>query len=270
MSDQDPYGRFGFHKPPFTRELRPDELFRIPMYDAIVEELYCTVEHRMSAAVVAPAGTGKTTVLRRLIDRLPQTRYRVRYVKVTGLSKRDFCREIAMACALTPRGSYPGLMRQIQEHFETVANADGIRPVLVIDEAHELKPDVLSMLRLITNFDMDSRLLLALVIAGQPPLKTLLGREDQCAIRHRLAHMDSLRLLSRDELAQYVRHRCAIAGAQNVPFDSGAIDALFELSRGNLRATDRLALKSIQAAGKAGESVVNNAHIVAARQYLWM
>ena len=89
------------------------------------------------------------------------------------------------------------------------------------------------MLRLFTNFDMDSRLLLSLVIAGQLPLRNLLGRQDQEAMLHRLAHLDTLRLLSRDELDQYIDHRCSIAGAKNTPFDRGARDAIFELSRGN-------------------------------------
>ena len=270
MSDRDLYGPFGFHKTPFTREVRTDEMYRMPMYDAVIDELVTAVEHRMSAAVVAPAGSGKTAMLRRLVDALPQTRYRTRYIKVTGLSKRDFCREIAMACALPPRGSFPGLMRQLQEHFEVAMHTDAMRPVLIVDEAHELRPDVLAMLRLLTNFEMDSRLLLTLVVAGQPPLKDLLCREDQSAMLHRLAHIDSLRLLSRDELNQYLDHRCAIAGAQKTPFDNGARDALYELTLGNLRATDRLALKAIQAAARAGERVVNNSHIVAARKFLWM
>lgn len=270
MTTHEIYGRFGFHKTPFTPEVRCDEQFRLPLFDRIVEELHTVVDHRLPAALVAPAGTGKTALLRRLISGLPEARYRVRYVKVTGLSKRDFCREIAMACGLPPRGSFPGLMRVVQEHFEADATTDGMRPVLIIDEGHELKPEVLAMLRILTNFDMDSRLVLSLILAGQSPLQGLLMRTDQAAVLNRLAHIDTLRLLSRDELAQYVEHRCAVAGAATTPFDTGALDAIFELSRGNLRATDRLALKALQTASRASEDIVTNAHIVSARKYLWM
>jgi type II secretory pathway predicted ATPase ExeA len=161
-------------------------------------------------------------------------------------------------------------VRVIQDHFEADATTDGMRPLLIIDEGHELKPDVLAMLRILTNFEMDSRLILSLILAGQPPLEGLLTRGDQAAMLSRLAHIDTLRLLSRDELAQYVEHRCAVAGAATTPFDTGALDAIFELSHGNMRATDRLALKALQTASRAGQDVVNNAHIVSARKYLWI
>ena len=110
---------------------------------------------------------------------------------------------------------------------------EGRKPVLVLvlDESHELSPDVLGMLRILTNFDMDSRLVLSLVIAGQSPLRTLLARDDQEAMARRIAHYAQLRLLSREELAQYVAHRGA--GAARVPFDARTLDALFEIGRGN-------------------------------------
>jgi type II secretory pathway predicted ATPase ExeA len=85
---------------------------------------------------------------------------------------------VAVACGVAPAGSYPMLVRRLQERFETTAHSEGRRPVLVLDESHELSPDVLDMLRILTNFDMDSRLVLSLVIAGQSPLRSLLARDD--------------------------------------------------------------------------------------------
>jgi hypothetical protein len=84
----------------------------------------------------------------------------------------------------------------------------------------------------------------------------------------RIAHYAQLRLLSREELAQYVAHRCAVAGAARVPFDERTLDALFEIGRGNLRATDELALKSLDYAA-AGHATVSVQHVVGARKDLW-
>ena len=260
---------FGCHTLPFTREITPDQLLRLPFLDEALAGLHAAVEARMSAAVIAPAGTGKTALLRRLRDDLPDARYHVHYVKVTGLSKRDMCREIAVACGAQPAGSYPMLVRRLQERFEATAHEEGRRPVLLLDESHELRPDVLSMLRILTNFDMDSRLVLSLVLAGQTPLRALLARDDQEAMARRIIHYAQLRLLSRDELAQYVAHRCAVAGAARTPFDDRSLDALFEIGRGNLRATDDLALKSLDYAAAAGHAAVSVQHIIAARKDLW-
>jgi len=260
---------FGFHLTPFTRELRLEEYFPLGFLDEALEALVRTVESRQSAVVLAPAGSGKTVLLRRLAARLPEARFDVRYVKVTDLSKRDFCREIAAAIGARPAGSYPVLVRRLQEHFLDTADPGGRRPVLLVDEAHDLRPDVLAMLRILTNFDMDSRLVLALVLAGQPPLRSLLARDDQEAVARRIAHYVTLRLLSRDELVRYLAHRATFAGAKAVPFDDAALEAIYELSRGNLRVADNLARKSLEHAALANLQAVSTVHVTTARKDLW-
>jgi len=259
---------FGFRTTPFTREIRPEDHFTLPLFDDAHNGLRRCVEGRMSAALIAPAGCGKTGLFRRLLASLPEARYQVRYVKVTDLSKRDMCREIAHACGAPPAGSYPVLVRRLQERFEGVSQTDGLRPVLLVDEAHEMRPDVLAMMRLLTNFQMDSLLVLSIVLAGQPPLKAMLSRDDQQAIARRLCHYATLRPLSRDELAQYIAHRCTVAGADS-PFDQGALDTIFEISRGNMRAADGLCLKALERAALAKHKAVGSQHVLAARKDLW-
>jgi len=260
---------FSMHKTPFTPEIQPEEHLDFPFADEAFEGLLHAVSGRMSGALIAPAGTGKTALLRRLRGALPEARYHVRYVKVTSLSKRDMCREIAAACGLSPAGSYPALVRKLQQHWDDGLGTDGVRPVLILDEAHDLRPDVLAILRILTNFDMDSRLVLSVVLTGQPPLGTMLSREDLDAVARRLAHYATLRLLSRDETTLYIEHRCAIAGAATVPFDGGAIDSIYEMSRGNLRAIDRLALKSLEIAAARDVETAASAHVAQARKLLW-
>lgn len=259
---------FRFHKTPFTRELAESEYFPLPHIDSALEGLLKALDERMSAAVVAPAGTGKTTLLRMLRAKLPEARYRVRYVKVTRLGNRDMCREISAACGMTPAGNYPALVRKLQDHFESCLETAGVRPVLLLDEAHDLKPETLAMLRILTNFDMDSRLVLSVILAGQQDLAKMLKRAELQSLAGRLAHFTSLRLLSRDETIKYLQHRTAVAGAADFPFDKGAAESIFELSRGNLRAVDALALKALWKAAASEDSVVSSAHVVAARKEL--
>jgi general secretion pathway protein A len=260
---------FGMHTVPFTRELSTDEQLDLPMQEEALQGMLRSLERRMSTAVIAPAGTGKTALIRRLLSQLPEARYRVRYVKVTDLSKRDLCREISAVCGVSSIGSYPALLRRLQESFEANLANDGLRPTLVLDEAHDLRPDVLSMLRVLTNFEMDSRLVLSLVLAGQTPLRNLLQRDDQQAIARRFSYYASLRPLSDTETQTYIEHRCSIAGAGNCPFDVSAVAAVFEISRGNLRCIDLLCLESLELAARAGHGAVSSNHIVAARKVLW-
>ena len=258
----------GFRKTPFTRELQVRDRFLFEPQAQVAAALTATVQERMSAALIAPAGTGKTVALRMLVAALPETRFQVHYVKVTGLSKRDLCKEIAVACGLSPTGIYPALVRKLQGAFEHTVS-DGMRPVILLDEAHDLRPESLAMLRLLTSFEMDSRLVVSLVLAGQPLLKLLLRRPEQAAIAHRLAHYAELRLLSRDETRAYVEHRCTLAGAHPHPFDDDAQESIFEMSRGNLRAIDRLALAALQRAAQSSHTTVSGGDVIAARRSLW-
>jgi len=266
---QDYRSRFGFHATPFTRELAVTDRFSLPCFDEALEAVLRTLDARMSCALIAPAGTGKTSLLRAVLARLPEARYRTHYVKVTGLSKRDMCREIASAVGLTPAGTYPALVRKLEEHFVEAIDGAGLRPVLILDEAHDLRPDVLAMIRLLTNFDMDSRLVVSVVLAGQPKLRELLRRDDLEAVARRLAHYATLRTLSREEVGRYVEHRCTIAGATELPFDQTALDALFEIGRGNLRATDQLARKALELAHEQDRDLCEPTHLAHARKLLW-
>lgn len=261
--------RFGLHTTPFTREVPVAQCLSLPQFDEAADALAGVIDERMSAALIAPAGTGKTTLLRRLVARLPEARYRVHYVKVTCLSKRDICREIARATGARPAGSYASLVQRLQERFRSTADTDGLRPVLLLDEAHDMRPDVLGILRILTNFDMDSRLVVSVVLAGQPPLKNLLRRDELEDVARRMAHYASLRPLSREETARYIEHRVAVAGAPSLPMDAAAVDAIYEIGRGNLRATDRLGLKALRVAHDGDRDVVGTQDVVEARRCLW-
>lgn len=257
---------FGLTAIPFTREIQTR--WPSPHLDEVVADLAAVVSNRMLAALVAPAGTGKTVILRALTERLPEARYRVHYLKVTSLSRRDLCREMAAVTGLEPVGSYPNLVRKLQDKVQDVAFVEGLRPVLLLDEAHDMRPDVLAILRILTNFEMDSKLVLSVVLAGQPPLAQMLAKDELVAVRQRVAHYATLRLLSREETKSYVEHRMLSAGARSIPFDASSLDAVYEISRGNFRAVDGLALKSLEVAAKKGLATVDPAVVMAARALL--
>ena len=84
-----------------------------------------------------------------------------------------------------------------------------------------------------------------------------------------MSHYAFLRPLSRQEAARYVEHRVTVAGASTSPFDQGALDAIYEIGRGNLRATDHLSLKSLQLAHDLDCDRVDSTHVAQARRQLW-
>jgi type II secretory pathway predicted ATPase ExeA len=256
---------FGLHRLPFTREVAVAERWHHPQYDDLADHLRALVEHRLSAALIAPPGLGKTVVLRALRDALPEARYRTHYVKVTDLSKRDFCREIATALGAKAAGYYGALVRSIQDRCLALVETESVRPVLILDDCHDARPEVLAILRVLANFEMDSRLVVSLVLAGQARLRTMLRRDDLEDVCRRLSLIGTLRVLSRDETPGYLDHRLRLAGGSADLFDRHAIEAVYEATQGNLRAIDTLALRALQLAADAGVEVVDARLITAAR-----
>lgn len=263
---KDILAHFGLSSLPFTREIPVKQRFAHPVFDEALSLLHRALEKRMSAALIGPAGTGKSALIRALVDGLPAARYRTHYVKVTDLSKRDLCREIAAATGAATAGTYHRLVRSLQERFDTSLSTDGLRTVLILDDAHDVRPNVLAILRILTNFDMDSRLVVSVVLSGQPPLRALLRRDSLEDVARRLAGLATLSPLSREETKDYVTHRMNVAGADTIPFSADAFDALYEIGRGNLRATDALALAALETACEKDRETVDQNHIADARR----
>jgi type II secretory pathway predicted ATPase ExeA len=258
---------FGFSTLPFTREIPIKDRWHSDIFDQPLTALRQTIEQRMSSVVLAPSGTGKTLVLRTLRAELPEARYRVHYVKLTSLSRKDLCREIGLAAGFDLSGIYPVVFRMLQQRLRQF-DEDGLRPVLLLDDTQDMSPLVLTTLRILTNFDMDSRLVLSLVLAGDNQLRHMLESQPLEPIRRRMTHIATLRLLSRAETRDYMQHRVRVAGAQTFPFDTQAVDAVFEVSRGNLRAIDQLARKSLELAAQKTIATVDPSLVAEARPYV--
>jgi type II secretory pathway predicted ATPase ExeA len=110
---------FDFHAVPFTREITTDHHLRWAFLDEALAGRLSAALARMPTAITAPAGTGKTALLRRLCSGLPEARDHAHDVNVTGLSKRDMCREIAPACSAAPAGSYPMRVRRLRPRLRS-------------------------------------------------------------------------------------------------------------------------------------------------------
>lgn len=261
-------GRFGLRTLPFTREIAVEEQFSIKGHDEAVSALERVILHRNSGGLIAPSGTGKTQALRKLCRKLPEARYRITYVKVTGVSKRDLCRHISMAIGTEPAGTYPALVDRLQEKWQRLSQIESLHPLIIFDDSHEMRLDVLGILKALTNFQMDSKLGVSILLAGQMGLSRMLRRDELEEVSRRLSHVAKLDPLSQEQVQKYLEHRLLIAGSKRFPFDDRAVQTIYDIARGNLRATDQLALKCLEVAHLDNDDIVDSNHVVKARAYV--
>ena len=108
----------------------------------------------------------------------------------------------------------------------------GKRPILIIDEAHNLSAGIIEQLRMLSNLNADKFDLIQLVLVGQSGLRETLNDPTLLPFVHRIAVDCHLEPLDLDETRAYIRHRLSIAGAQHEIFSTAAIPSIWEASGG--------------------------------------
>ena len=237
---------------PFSPEVPPEALFVPPRVESFCWKIeQGLVRDGGFALVTGDPGLGKSVVLRLLADRLAA----LPDLTVGALTHpqshlADFYRELGalFACPLKPHnrwGGFQALREKWQAHLDTTL----LRPVLLIDEAQEMHPAVLSELRLLTSTRFDSRLILSVVLAGDGRLVERLAQPDLLSLGSRLRVRLTLEPLSREELLAHVKHLLATAGNATL-MTPQLLDTLCEHALGNLRVLANLGAELLAVAAQ--------------------
>jgi type II secretory pathway predicted ATPase ExeA len=251
---------FGFTTLPFDRAVPPEGLLHHASFAEALERLRFAVDTRGPALLVAPPGTGKSILLNALCTGLPSSDLRVIATALTS------CGPFGLVGQLAVRYGTPVRRTTAQTAAALLAELDGSAKteLLVLDEAHRLPDASLEELRLLGQLDFDCRAPFVLLLAGQPGLRERLQQPDFDALWQRLVVRTSLASLTDRESAEYLDRRPRAVGARAMLFRPGAVDLLFQHSRGVMRRLNHLATGALLAAARASRKHVDAADVQAA------
>lgn len=200
--------------------------------EAIAKCEYMAQERIGPVYLYGPIGSGKTSILRRLYDRLSQdSRYRVALVISPNVKTANaFLRVILEAFDVKTERSYVQTLRNF-EQFLIEQFQHGVVPLLLIDEAQNLNRDTLRLIHYLLNFETATTKLLQVVLAGQEELAGKILRYQELASR---MFPIAINAMSPTDLQDMIAFRWMVAGGQELPFDDrdGAYKALFTFSKG--------------------------------------
>ncbi len=254
---------YGLSEPPFAITPDPRFVFLSERHrDALAHLLYGIGQGGSGGFVqlTGEVGTGKTTLCRLMLEQLPDN-VRVALVlnpKQTPLELLEsICDELHIVLP-GKRRSLKMLVDALNVHL-LAAYAQGLRVVLVIDEAQELSRDALEQVRLLTNLETTTQKLLQIVLLGQPELRDALARPALRQLAQRITARFHLTPLAAPESEAYLRHRLGIAGAKGEVFDESAIRRLHTLSDGVPRLLNVLGERALLAGYVHGRARVDAA-----------
>ena len=242
---------YGLKEPPFSITPDPRYVFLSERHrDALAHLLYGIGKGGSGGFVqlTGEVGTGKTTLCRLLLEQLPENT-RVALVLNPKLSPVELLETICEELKLDMgerRGSLKGLVDTLNAYLLD-AYAQGLRVVLIIDEAQELSVDALEQVRLLTNLETPTQKLLQIILLGQPELRAKLNLAELRQLAQRITARYHLTPLDRDETEAYVRHRIAVAGAARLPFSRLGLRALYQRSAGVPRLINVIADRALMA-----------------------
>jgi general secretion pathway protein A len=226
---------FGLQEKPFAITPDPRYLYLSERHaEALAHLLYGINEAGGFIQLTGEVGTGKTTVIRSLLEQLPG-HAEVALILNPRVTPAEFlltiCEELHLQVPEHGRDSTKALM-DLLGHYLLEAHARGRRVVLIVDEAQNLSPQTLEQVRLLTNLETATTKLLQIILIGQEELRTLLDQADLRQLAQRITGRYHLSPLSREETAGYVKHRMRVAGATAEAFTPGALKEIHRLSGG--------------------------------------
>lgn len=256
-----PHAFFGFAKDPFERDLPPDKRFVAPVLDELHARLEWLVRTRGLGLVDGAPGTGKTTALRRLRDSLHPEQVRPLYIHDTAVNVADLYNQIALEMGIEPCWRRAMTFRAIRQEVDRLGRERRLTILLVIDEAHRLRNDVLAELPVLTSFDWDGQARMPLLLVGQTGLAGRLRMGVLEALAQRITVRYRLQGFDRDTTRAYLEHRLEMAGVDRPVFTEPAIEALFNASQGIMRKIDAIAGHALAAAAMERARLADIDHV---------
>ena len=253
---------YGLSELPFALTPDPRFIYFTPSHTEVMANLHYGIESGKGLIVVTgEVGTGKTTVLRWMLQRLDRA-VLVAYIFNPRLTVPEFYQHITTLFDIRQWETKSDLLLDLGETLAS-RHARGLRTVLIVDEAQGLSPYVLEEIRLLSNFESDTAKQLQIILTGQPELREVLNDPNLRQLKQRIALRCEIKPLpSVEETERYITSRLLVAGAQRTDiFSPEAVEYIYRCSGGIPRQINNLCDNALLAGFAAAEETIGS-HII--------
>lgn len=249
---------------PFDKTLPVKDAFDTKDFKEANARLDFLVKSGGIGLVTAAPGYGKTFAMRAWSSRLNRNVTTHAYICLSTVSTVEFYRQLCQALGLEPAYKKSDMFRQVQDHLYYESVEKRMQTVITIDEAQYLSIDILRDLKMIANFDMDSRNCVAIALVGQPSLADTLSRSMHEALRQRIVVSYSFSGLGPDEAQEYTNAMIRSAGGSPSIFDPSALAAAYGSCQGSIRRLNAVLTNALRIGAQAKAVSIDAEMVLAA------
>jgi len=226
---------WGMEFNPFDKNISEKNCFKSKDFNQAMGRLEHLKNMKGLGVFTGLSGTGKTYTLRCFASSLNPNIYKVVYVPLSTVTVLEFYRSLAFGLGLEVLPKKVDLFNSIQERIISLAKDKKITPVIIIDEAQYLKTEVLNDIKILLNFEMDSKNHCIFILNGQPLLNNTLSKHIHEALSQRILVNYNFQGISKDEAYEYITSRLTLCGTSKSCFNDNSIEAIHSCCGGSLR-----------------------------------
>ena len=203
------------------------------------------LETRGFGVITGSSGKGKTTLIRNWASDLNSSQYKLVYISLSTLTVAEFYKHLATELGLEPISRKSGNFRMIQAAITRLAVEKRITPVIILDEANYINSSILNDLKILFNFEMDSKDRAIVLMIGLPKLNNTLNLAAHEPLRQRITMNYHLGGLNKIETKDYIKQKLQAAGCHTDLFGEGALDAIANAAGGIPRMINKICDKCL-------------------------
>lgn len=247
---------FGMKLNPFKKDIDIKNTYEFKDFKEVQNRLKYLLNNKGIGLFTGTSGKGKTYSIKYFVRNLNPNLYKVVYLSLSTVTVLEFYKNFCIGLGIEPANKKVDMYHQIQERLQTLVKDRRITPIIICDEAQYLKTDILNDLKMLLNFEMDSKDYAVLILVGQPVLNDILSRAVHEALNQRIIVNYMFIGINYEEVKEYVIDRCNLAEISNEIFDEGSIKALASNCNGSTRYLNNLIDKALMICSNQKEQTI--------------
>src|SRR5574344_1871028 len=255
--------RYGMDFNPFIKGSK-DVLMETADYRELSARLDYLLSNKGFGIITGGPGRGKTTAVRNYVKSINSSLFKIVYTSLSTLTVAEFYKHLADEMGLEVMHRKPDNFKNIQNEILRYSIEKRITPLIIIDEANYINNAVLNDLKMLFNFDMDSRDRAVVLLVGLPQLNNTLRLAANEPLRQRITMNFNIESLTKDETFSYIKAKLAGAKSTMDIFNPNALEAISNASNGIPRIINKICNSALMIAASKGLDCIDAEIIISA------